>query len=143
MKTPLLSGEQLFDLIPQRPPMVMVDRFYGIEDGVSRSGLHIQPDNLFCADDRLQASGLIEHVAQSAAARVGYLYTSQGQPIPLGFIGSVEKFDIYNLPAVGEQIVTDITVVQEVFDITLITAEVRNGQNDILAAGRMKIYLKK
>lgn len=143
MKTPLFTGEQILSLIPQRPPMVMIDRFYGIENGVSRSGLQIRPDNLFCAGGHLQVSGIIEHMAQSAAARVGYLYTREGLPVPLGFIGSVEKLTVHSLPAVNTLITTDVTVVQEVFDITLITAAVRNEVNEIVAEGRMKIYLKK
>jgi len=28
----ICQGEELFRLIPQRPPMVMIDRFYGIEE---------------------------------------------------------------------------------------------------------------
>lgn len=143
MNTPLYNGDEVLALLPQRPPMVMVDRFYGIEDGVSRAGLLVQPENIFCADGHLQAAGLIEHVAQSAAARVGYLFSREGQPVPLGFIGSVEKFDIHSLPCEGCLITTSITIVQEVFDITLIAAEVHDEQQNLLAAGRMKIYLKK
>ena len=28
----ICRGDELFRLIPQRPPMVMIDRFYGIEE---------------------------------------------------------------------------------------------------------------
>ena len=69
----ICRGDELFRLIPQRPPMVMIDRFYGIEENTSWSGLTVTPDNLFCRDGVLQETGIIEHIAQSAAARVGYI----------------------------------------------------------------------
>lgn len=87
----ICRGDELFRLIPQRPPMVMIDRFYGIEENTSWSGLTVTPDNLFCRDGVLQETGIIEHIAQSAAARVGYIYMLREEPVPLGFIGSVEK----------------------------------------------------
>lgn len=100
------------------------------------------PDNLFCRDGVLQETGIIEHIAQSAAARVGYIYMLREEPVPLGFIGSVEKMKIFRLPSAGAELYTGITIVQEIFDITLITAEVKEN-DELLAECRMKIYLKK
>lgn len=72
----VIQGEGILNLIPQRPPIVMVDSFFGFEENRSYSGLtdHIT-DNLFCEAGRLQEPGIIEHIAQSAAARYRiYLY---------------------------------------------------------------------
>lgn len=49
---------------------------------------------------------------------------------------------IFRLPSAGAELYTGITIVQEVFDITLITAEVKEN-DELLAECRMKIYLKK
>lgn len=138
----ICKGEEIWQLIPQRPPIVMVDSFEGIEGDTSYSGLTVTCDNLFCQGGVLQESGLIEHIAQSAAARIGYLHLRQQQPVPLGFIGSVEKTNVYQLPLVGAELHTRITVIQEVFDITLITAQV-TCDDKLLIECRMKIYLKK
>lgn len=138
----IYKGEDIWQLIPQRPPIVMVDSFEGIEGDTSYSGLTVADNNLFCQGGVLQEAGLIEHIAQSAAARIGYLYLQQHQPVPLGFIGSVEKMSIYDLPQIGAELQTQITVIQEVFDITLITAQVTCNE-ELLAECRMKIYLKK
>jgi len=139
---PLLKKDELFSLIPQRPPMVMIDSFYGIRDEVSCSGLTILADCLFCSEGLLDECGLIEHIAQSAAARVGYLYTSRNEDVPVGFIGSVDQLSILRLPEVGETLHTQIRIVQEVFDITLISAEVE-ADGEPVASGKMKIFLKK
>lgn len=138
----MMQGEEIFQLIPQRPPIVMVDKFYGVEGDTSCSGLTVTAENLFCKDGVLQETGVIEHIAQSAAARVGYIALKQKEPVPLGFIGSVDKMKIYHLPTVGNELKTEITVMQEVGDITLISAQVKSEET-LIAEGRMKIFLKK
>jgi len=138
----MMQGEEIFQLIPQRPPIVMVDKFYGVEGNTSCSGLTVTTENLFCKDGVLQETGVIEHIAQSAAARVGYIALQQKEPVPLGFIGSVDKMKIYHLPTVGNELKTEITVMQEVGDITLISALVKSEET-LIAEGRMKIFLKK
>ena len=137
-----INGEGILGLIPQRPPIVMVDSFFGIEENCSYSGLTVTPDNIFCEAGKLQEPGIIEHIAQSAAARIGFIYTRQGAQVPLGFIGSVDKLRIYDLPEVGMKLFTEITVVQEVFDITLIAAQVKADEK-LIAECRMKIFIKK
>ena len=138
----IIHGEGILGLIPQRPPIVMVDSFFGIEENCSYSGLTITSDNIFCEAGKLQEPGIIEHIAQSAAARIGFIYTRQGAQVPLGFIGSVDKLKIYNLPEVGIKLFTEITVVQEVFDITLVSAQVK-ADEELIAECRMKIFIKK
>ena len=138
----VIQGEGILNLIPQRPPIVMVDSFFGFEENRSYSGLTVTTDNLFCEAGRLQEPGIIEHIAQSAAARIGFIYTRQGEKVPLGFIGSVDKLKIYNLPEAGMKLFTEITVVQEVFDITLISAQVK-AEEELIAECKMKIFIKK
>ena len=138
----IIHGEGILGLIPQRPPIVMVDSFFGIEENCSYSGLTITSDNIFCEAGKLQEPGIIEHIAQSAAVRTGFIYTRQGAQVPLGFIGSVDKLKIYKLPEVGMKLFTEITVVQEVFDITLVSAQVKAGE-ELIAECRMKIFIKK
>ncbi|MBR6749009.1 MAG: hydroxymyristoyl-ACP dehydratase [Bacteroidaceae bacterium] len=137
----MLKGDEILQLIPQRPPIVMVDTFYGIEGEQSMSGLTVTPDNIFVEDGELQESGIIEHIAQSAAARIGYIFTRKGEAVPLGFIGSVDKMQLHTLPPVGKQLHTTITVVQEVMGITLIRAEVV-CDNEPVAQCNMKIFLE-
>lgn len=137
-----LTGEALLALIPQREPMVMVDTFSGIDDNASFTAFTVTQENLFCEKDYLQEPGIIEHIAQSAAARTGYLYRQKGEPVPTGFIGSVDKMKIYSLPSVGSRLNTEIKVEQEVGDITLISARVCVGEV-VIAEGQMKIFLGK
>ena len=130
----------IIDLIPQRAPIVMVDEFLGIEQSVSKSSLTVREDNIFVDDATLSECGLIEHIAQSAAARVGHIFNTLNRPIPIGYIGSVNDFAIAAHPKVGDTIYTTNEVIQEVFNITLIRAVCR--VNDVeIATCKMKIFL--
>ena len=142
MKEAILKGEEILQLIPQRPPIVMVDKLYSVDEETSHTGLTVKADNIFCQNNHLTEPGLIEHIAQSAAARVGYIYTQKGESVPLGFIGSVDKFKLHKLPVVGSELHTEVKIMQELGDITLIAA-ITSVNNEPMAECRMKIFLKK
>ena len=131
----------ILDLIPQRAPIVMVDEFRGIDNNVSRTRFTVYNDNIFVNNGEFSECGLIEHIAQSAAARVGYIFKSKNLPIPIGYIGSINNFVIYQNPKVGEAINTTIEIIQEVFNITLIQAYCHIDGKEI-ASCRMKIFLE-
>ena len=130
----------ILDLIPQRAPIVMVDEFLGIDDNISKTRLAVKDDNIFVDDGMLSECGLIEHIAQSAAARVGSVFKTNNQEIPIGYIGSVNNFELKEFPKVGEVISTEIEIIQEVFNITLIQAKCYINDVEI-ASCKMKIFL--
>lgn len=131
----------ILDLIPQRPPIVMVDEFLGIEDNISRTRFTVKEDNIFVDNGLFSECGLIEHIAQSAAARIGYICKSAGQPVKIGYIGSVNNFTLSRHPKPGSVIYTDIEVLQDVMGISLIKA-CCSVDNVEVASCRMKIFLK-
>lgn len=126
----------ILELLPQRPPFVMVDNLLDYNDTHSTCGLTVRPDNVFFEKGCLSAAGLIEHIAQTCAARLGYynMYVLR-TGVRLGFIGEVKDLNIVRLPREGEQIETTVTVVQEIFDVTLVSAEVRVGTETIATTG--------
>lgn len=118
----------------------MVDEFLGIEGNMSRTRFTVREDNIFVNDNKLSECGLIEHIAQSAAARVGHIFKSNNKPVPIGYIGSVNDFTITENPKAGDVISTEIEIIQEVFSITLIQAHCYVDGNET-AACKMKIFL--
>ncbi len=137
----IISSDEVLEFIPQRAPIVMVDEFFGVDDNISTSALTIEEGNIFCEDGVLSECGVIEHIAQSAALRVGYLYRMAGKEVPIGFIGSVNRFRIFDLPKLGQRVTTEIRVEQEVMNITLIAAVVKIEQR-VVAECAMKIFLQ-
>ena len=130
------------ELIPQRPPMVLVDRFEGIDaEGVSTTGYTVEPAGLFVAGGRMSECGIIEHMAQSAAARIGWCCRAEGRPVPVGFIGAVSRLELHDLPRTGAHLRTRLRIVQEIGPLSL--AEVRTeADGRPLAEGNLKIYLQ-
>jgi len=129
----------ILELLPQRPPFVMVDCLTDYSDTQSTCCLTVRADNVFFEKGCLTAPGLIEHIAQTCAARLGYYNCYvQKTGVRLGFIGEVKDLNILRLPREGEMIETTIAVVQEIFDVTLVTAEVRVGA-EVIATTRLKI----
>lgn len=138
----ILRKIDIHELLPQQDPFVMVDHLIFFDETRTVTELTIKNDNLFCEDGELTASGLIENVAQTCAARIGYVnkYILQ-KGIQIGFIGAIRNFDILKLPSVGETITTTVDVEEEVFNMTLATASVKCGEQVIVNTS-IKIAIK-
>ncbi len=128
------------ELIPQRPPFVMIDRLVSSDEVYSVTELSICEDNLFVEEGRLSASGLIENIAQTCAARIGYINLNHGQTVKIGVIGSISNLNIERTPKVGEKLTTTIKLLEEVFQMTLVEAVIASDNEEIVHAN-MKIAL--
>ncbi len=128
------------ELIPQRPPFVMIDKMLSFDKNVTETQLEIRADNIFCKDGRLMAEGLMENIAQTCAARIGYVSLSKNEAVKIGVIGSVSNYEVFRLPKVGEVIITSVEVIEELLQITLVKAVVKCG-DETLAQATMKIAL--
>jgi 3-hydroxymyristoyl/3-hydroxydecanoyl-(acyl carrier protein) dehydratase len=136
----LVAKADIESLIPQRKPIVMIDELLEQKEEYSRSSFTIESDNMFVDNGEFQAPGLIENIAQTAAARAGYHYMMQKTEPPIGFIGAVTKLKVHKTPTVGTQIETVVTQKSEVFNITLIEGKTYVGE-DCIAECQMKIVI--
>ena len=129
-------------LLPQKFPFVMVDKMYDYTETSLISGFTIQKESIFFKDGNLVESGLIEHIAQSIALHTGYQFFLKNEPAPTGYIGSIKDIEIRQLPKLGDEIQTTVSILQEFAGITLV--DVVTKLNDIvIAAGQMKTVLAK
>ena len=130
----------LRELIPQRPPFVMIDKMRSFDMTVTVTQLEVRADNVFCIDGKLTAEGLMENIAQTCADRMGYINLCNKVAMKIGVIGAINNFDVFRTPKVGELIVTTIEVIEELFQITMVKAFVRCG-DETIAQANMKIAL--
>ncbi len=142
METPLFQQEDLYQLIPQRPPIVMVDTLWYATDTTARTSLTIQPDNLFVSGGVMREPGLIEHIAQSVASFKGYETFRRQLPPQLGYIGEIKKCRIHLLPKVGSQLSTQVEVLAEAMGITLVAAQTY-CTDTLVAECQMKLFIKR
>lgn len=134
------ANNHITSLIPQRAPFVMLDELLHSDETTTRSTFLIRPDNIFVEDNVLKEPGLVENIAQTVAASAGYQATLENRPVAIGYIGSVKNLEVFFLPKTGEEIVTAITVENQIFNVTMVTGKIIC--NDQLAAQcQMKIFI--
>jgi predicted hotdog family 3-hydroxylacyl-ACP dehydratase len=130
----------ILSFIPQRPPFVMVNTITYSDETTTQSKFLITPDNIFVQDGFLQEPALVENIAQTAAARAGYIATTQNQPVLVGYIGAVKNLEIFLLPKTGEELITEITIENQIFNVTLISGKIMCN-NKAIAQCQMKIFI--
>lgn len=135
-----VQGENILKLIPQRFPMVMIDSLLEYTANTVVVGMGIKADHLFVCNDELQECGLLEHMAQSVAAHTGYAYYIRQEQAPTGYIGSIQKAEIYRLPLVGEGLRTSVEIVQEFMGVTLVNINTYVAREHI-ASAQMKTVI--
>ena len=130
------------NILPQQPPFRFVDTLELYSPEETRVAFVPGAGNLLMDGDTLSAAGLLEHMAQASAARVGYYcrYILH-VPVSIGYIGQVRKYVIHRLPKAGERIETSVFLQQEIFKISLSDIVVRAGE-EVLATATLKTALK-
>lgn len=130
----------ILEMIPQRPPFVLVERLLHYSEKKSVTEFKVEEGNLFCKEGYLSEYGLIEHIAQSCAARIGYKNLIANEEIKIGYIGAIKELRLFAKPPIGQMLRTEIEIINEVFAITLVEAKVFGGER-LLAQCEMKISL--
>lgn len=134
-----LRSIDIHTLLPQQEPFVMVGTLIHFEMTKTVTELVVPEDNIFVNDGKFSASGLIENMAQTCAARLGYVnkyILLKG--IQIGYIGAIRNMQVYELPNVGDKITTTVNIREEVFGMILADATVKCGDK-LLVSTEMKI----
>ena len=130
-------------LIPQRYPMMMVDKLESADGDTCTTRLEIRKDNYFIIlDGEMSETGLIEHIAQSSSALAGYqALTAEVKDPPIGLIGEVKRFTCHRRPRVGEKLVTTINFGLSFGEVTIADGETRVG-DEVIAEAKLKIFIQ-
>lgn len=137
----IMEDKEITTYIPQRPPIVMIGKIENVDESGIDTTFLIEKENIFCQKGKFREPGLIENIAQTAAARIGYVCEKEEKEIPIGFIGAIKNLKIHFLPAEGEVIKTRVTIEHVVFNATIITGKIFCRET-LAAECEMKIFLK-
>ncbi len=119
----------------------MVDKLLWCDEVYTRTQLVVVSENIFVDEGYFSEYGLIENIAQTCAARVGYInHILYKAAVKLGFIGSIRNLKIMRKPRPGETLITEIEVVEDVMQMTLVNAKITSG-DELLVSAEMKIAL--
>ena len=137
----IAEGEMLAELLPQRPPMVLIHQLVSCDADQTTSRFCVSPESVLFTDGFLSEAGLVENIAQTAAAGSGYGAKLSGQPTPIGYIAAIKGLTIWQLPAAGTEITTQIWVLNQVMEFSIVRGQVRAGEV-IFAECEMRIFIK-
>jgi len=127
--------------IPQREPIIMIDKIVNHSDEKTSTSLTIKETNIFVEENIFQSSGLIEHIAQSSAARMGMQTIEEGKKPLLGYIASIKNMMINRLPKVGETILTEIIVTNHINNIIVAQGESK-VDNIVVSNCELKVFIE-
>ena len=138
----MISVDNIQSLIPQRPPFVMIDKLVSFSETETSTAFTIKADNIFVENGIFKEPGLVENIAQTAAARAGYVSKTENKPVLVGYIGAVNNLKIFSLPKTGDELITEIIIENQIFDVTLITGKITCNER-VIAECKMKIFINK
>ena len=128
------------DLIPQRIPFVFVDSLVYINDKTSHGVFKIPAENIFVKSGFYSASGMVESMAQTAAAGTGYLCRKNHKNIPLGYIGAVQKLEVFDWPPSNAEITMEINLITNILQVSLVSGIVKYREK-VMTSCEMKIFV--
>ncbi|MFX0555705.1 ABC transporter permease [Maribacter sp. CXY002] len=136
------GGQQKIDIrkfLPHRPPMLLVSNMPFIDDTSVITEFHLTSDCIFIKDDYFVETGLIENAAQTCSAIVGQSYYDdedlEGTSNNLiGYISAIKSVKIYQLPKVGESLITKANLISryDSDELSICTISCSTFRNDDL-----------
>ena len=139
LKEPILELERILQLIPQKPPFVMVDSLLEYTEKTGTTAFTIPEDNILVEEGIFSEPGLIEHMAQSMSLWRGYQGFTSGLDKPkTGFIGAIKAVEIIELPKAGSKLITYVEILQEFLNVTSVGARTEDENGNLLATSEMK-----
>ena len=80
----------VLELLPQRPPFVMIDKLLNFDEVNTTTCFQVRADNIFVEGEVLNPCALVENIAQTCAARMGYInHYIYKENVKLGFLSLI------------------------------------------------------
>ena len=129
------------ELLPQQSPFIMIDCLTKFDEKITETSFEVRSDNIFVENGKLNACALAENIAQTCAARLGYVnkYILK-KDVQIGFIGAIKNLSVVETPSVGDILTTRIEVLQDIMGVTLVDAQIVCN-NKVIVKAQMKIAI--
>ncbi len=139
---PEIKDIDIRELLPQKEPFILVDEFVSWDDAGSRVRFKVKEDGIMVEDGRLRPAGLVEVMAQTSAAHIGY-YNKYilNKPVRIGYIGAVNTLNVNREVRVGETIEATLKILTESGNLTRMEVLLQ-VKNETVASGKMTLVLQ-
>lgn len=118
----------------------MVDMLINVSEEIIESSFTIQASNVMVENNIFSEGGMLENMAQTAAAATGYVHTSQQKEVPVGYIGAIKNINIVRKPYVGEIINTTIQTKNVIGNASIVEGKIY-CQNELIANCELTIFV--
>lgn len=137
-----LRSIDVHGILPQQEPFVMIDTLTHFDMASSSTEATVREDNIFVDGGRFSAAGMLENMAQTCAARIGF-YNKYilHKDVQVGVIGAVRDYNVIKLPPVGSVLTTKVDIVEDVFGMTLADAAI-SSRDELVATARIKLAVR-
>ncbi len=129
-------------LLPQRPPMLAIDRLTGFRaghGGVAEST--IRPDSIFLRNDgSVEPTVFVELIAQSFAAVKGYEDLTEGGAVAKGFLVEVKRFELFGTAHGGDKLSIIIRKTGDMDEFALAEGTVMR-EGEAIASGSVMVWV--
>lgn len=131
----------LIELVPHRPPMLLIDRVLSYSSEVATCEVQIRADSLFVEDGQVPAVIGLEYMAQSVAAAAGLTALVEGKPARVGLLlGSRELLFQTDGFEVGERLVIEVRRTWGESELGIFACKIEGRGQRLLASGTLTVY---
>lgn len=135
----MVACKNIMELIPQRPPFLLIDELLSIENNVITCCFTIPQKHVLVENGKLSEAGLVENIAQTAAAGNGFIAKENDLKIPDGFIAGIKNLKVNSLPPANKKLITKVIQLEKIMGYSLIKGEIWTEES-FIASCEMKIY---
>jgi len=135
-----VSALELADLVPHRPPILVLDEIVSVSDerAVTRGRVS---ESALVDEGALWIPALIEGIAQSACVLNGYHDRVQGLVTEKGMLVEVRKLDVLRAPRVGEAVDYHVDLIKRLLPLVLVNGAAFVG-DECVARGELKFFVE-
>ncbi len=127
-------------LVPHKPPMLLIDRLLEIRERASLSEMTVREDMVFVGKDgTLDNASYPEIISQAIAAQEGFRKLGSRNPHQEGFLLGIKNLEIFGSAHIGDTLRISVLKVAKYGDFGIIRGEVKNNDT-VIARGEVKVW---
>jgi predicted hotdog family 3-hydroxylacyl-ACP dehydratase len=130
----------LLELLPQRPPMVMIDELTHCDQTSATAVKTFSKHDYGAAEEGVLEPALIECLAQTMAAAYGLIARSAGEAPAIGMLVGVSNFRFHRRAAIGKILELSTSLLKRLGPLSLIKGSIRQD-GVLIAEGELKFFV--
>jgi predicted hotdog family 3-hydroxylacyl-ACP dehydratase len=128
------------DLIPHRPPMLLIDRLLQADSQRALASKTFRENDYGLDGQVVSEAALIECIAQTVAAMHGYENVNSGDSPGLGYLVGLAGFSIFAQPRQGQELIIEVQTIKRLGAMCLVEGSIRCS-DQVQAEGQLKFFI--